>query len=174
MDPHAQLFDYVAKLQNALVLMQTAGKVDESIDDTFEQIVTDVSRSEQFWNQAQPSPSNFAVYHAWRNLRLLFNRMRNRFANAELVHDNPLIVDQAREVVPKILSLLAMLLSVEDEPTLEKSSELMQHVRRLRSTARIVQMTEPEAELSEVEQKNLVDAFDRLLEPMTTASSNEA
>ncbi len=82
--------------------------------------------------------------------------MRTRFADAETIHDNPLVVDQAREVVPKVLSLLASLISAEDELTSQKSQQLMQHVRTLRSTANKVKMIAPETELEEVEQKKLL------------------
>ncbi len=159
------------KLESELATMQSQGKVNKDVDQTLDHIVTAVSSREQFWFQGEPTPRNFTIYHSWRNLRLLFSKMRTRFADAETVHDNPLVVDQAREVVPKVLSLLASLVSTEEESTSQKSQQLMQHIRRLRSTANKVKMIAPEAELEEVEKEKLLEAFDRLLEPM---ASNEA
>lgn len=171
LESFVQLLDDVVKLESELASMQSAGKVDRAVDQTLEEIITSVSSREQFWFQGEPTSRNFVVYHSWRNLRLLFSKMRTRFADGETVHDNPLVVDQAREVVPKVLSLLASLVSTEDEPSSQKSQQLMRHIRTLRSTANRVKMIAPEAELEEVDQKKLLEAFDRLLEPM---ASNEA
>jgi len=163
------LLGNVARLDEGFAAMQVTGKVDKEIDDTLEQIISFVTRREQFWFQGEPNRRTFTVYHSWRNLRLVFSKMRNRFANAQLVHDNPVVVDQAREIIPKVLSTLASLIAMEKEPTDSEIEPILEHVRELRASARQVDMVQPlSEELKETDQAKLTAALDELLKRMAT------
>jgi hypothetical protein len=159
----------VVALERSLEKMQAAGKIEKSVEDALETIVTLVAKREQFWFQGKPSPRTFATYHAWRNLRLIFSKMRTRFANAQLVHDNPLVVDQARETIPRILSALASLIAMERDPSAVETSEVLKRIRELRSSARQVDMIQTsEEELREIDPRKLESTFDELLNRMAT------
>jgi len=95
--------------------------------------------------------------------------MRVRFAQAHVAHDNPLVVEQARMIFPRILTTIATLVSMESDPTQTNSDDVMNYVRELRSSARAVQMIDPRDNLKGVDKAKLITAFDELLKPMTTS-----
>jgi len=162
------LLSSVVRLDDELAAMQVTGKVGD-IDSTLESIVSFVASREQFWFNGEPQPTTFKTYHSWRNLRLIFSKMRIRFANARFASDNPLVVDQAREIVPRILRILASLVAMEKEPSEPDADQILQHIRELRASARQVNMIEPaNEELREVNQEELTAALDELLNRMAT------
>ena len=164
----------VVSLDRSLEKMQAAGKVEKSAEHALESLVTLVANREQFWFQGKPSPTTFATYHAWRNLRLIFSKMRTRFANAQLVHDNPLVVDQARETIPRILSALPSLIAIERDPSSVDSSEVLKRIRELRSSARQVDMIQTsKEELKEIDLKRIETTFDELLNRMATLGASQ-
>lgn len=163
----ADLLGNVSRLDDQLTHMQAAGRVDREVDGTLEDIIQFVVLREQFWSQGPPNPQTFSMYHSWRNLRLIFSRMRIRFANAHKASDNPLVVDHARETIPKVLSLLADLVSLEKEPSDRETDVVLERVRELRASARRTDMILSQSEeLKEVDHRKLTEAFEELLKPL--------
>jgi hypothetical protein len=163
----AELIGSTAKLDDSLATMQATGKVNKEADSLLDKIISFVTRREQLWLEGEPAEKAFAPYHAWRNLRLIFSKMRTRLAEAQVVGDNPLVVDQAREVISKVLPILSTLAALESEPSDEEAKRILEQVRHLRATSRRMNMTPPPAEeIKEVDQKELVRALDSLLTPM--------
>jgi len=162
------LLGSVVLLDDELAAMQVAGEV-RNIDSTLEDIVSFVAGREEFWFHGEPRPTAFKMYHSWRNLRLIFSKMRIRFANAHLVSDNPLVVDQAREIIPRILRILTSLVALEREPSDSDTDLALRRIQELRTSARQVDMTPPASEeLREVDQESLTKALDELLNRMAT------
>jgi len=159
----------LVKLDSMLGSMQARGKVDAAVDEILESIISFVTQRERFWFNGDPSAKTFVTYHSWRNLRLIFSKMRNRFADAPLVHDNPLVADQAREVVPKILQVLPSLVAMEEEPTERETRPLSQRVRELRGLARKANMLPPHSEeFKEIDQTKLTVTLDGILNRVAT------
>lgn len=164
------MIEGLVRLDKQLSTMQSAGKVDSSVDDTLEKLVASSNCEEEYWFNSPPTPANFAIYHAWRNLRLIFSRMRTRFAEAPFVKDNPLVVDQARTIMPRILNAIPMIVALEEDPTQGNSDYLMTHLRQMRRSARSTKMIDEE--LKGIDTRKLIQAFDELLKPMTSAAAN--
>ncbi len=167
MSDFGKLFDEAATVESMLAAMERAGKVDKRIDAHLDGLISQASRQEEFWSNAPPSQTNFTLYHSWRNLRLIFSKMLVRFNQAPRLHDNPLVVEQARAIFPRILTAMAALVSMESDPTQTNPDQVMNYVRDLRSSARSVQMIDPNDELRNINRSKLIAAFDELLKPMT-------
>ena len=163
----AEVIGSTAKLDAALAAMQGTGKVSDEADSLLNKIISFVARREQLWLEGEPTEKAFAPYHAWRNLRLIFSKMRTRLAEAPVAGDNPLVVDQAREVVSKVLPILSTFAAIENEPSVEEARRILEEVRKLRGTSRRMNMVPTSGEeIREVDQKELVRALDSLLTPM--------
>jgi hypothetical protein len=148
--------------------MQVTRKVNREADTVLDKIISFATRREQLWLEGEPTGKAFATYHAWRNLRLIFSKMRTRLAEAPLAGDNPLVADQAREVVCRVLPILSTLAALEKEPSDQEAKRILGQVRDLRATSHQMNMTQtPAEEIKEVDQKELVKALDALLMPMT-------
>jgi hypothetical protein len=86
-----------------------------------------------------------------------------------LTRDNPVVVDEAREIFPDIIVTIATLASIENDPTKVNSNRLLELVSDLRQSARSVKMIDPNMELENVDREKLSQLFDRL-----TAESDAA
>lgn len=163
----ADLIGNVAKLEETLGSMQVSGKVSKKADASLDNIISFVTGRERMWLDAEPTEKSFAPYHAWRNLRLIFSKMRIRLTEAPTVGDNPIVVDQAREVVSKVLSVLSTLAAIESDSSNQNSKQLLEGVRHLRSVSRRVNMTAsgPE-EIKEVGEEELAKGLDAMLMTM--------
>jgi hypothetical protein len=162
MPDFGKILNEATTVQSGLLSMQMSGKVDSKVTHNLDHLVSLASTKEEFWAKAPPSPTNFSIYHSWRNLRLIFSKMRIRFAKAHLVHDNPLVVDQAREIFPSVIVTIATLASIENDPTKVNSNRLLELVGDLRQSARSVEMIDPNAELQDVDREKLSQVFDTL------------
>ena len=163
------LFSNVVELDSKLASMQAAGRIDKEIDNVLDKIISFVAQREQSCSHRGDTPKTFAIYHSWRNLRLIFSKMRTRFANAQLINGNHLIVDQAREIVPKILQILPSLIAMEIEPSEKEIEQISQRTRELRASARQVDMVPPPSEeLKEIDRTKLMTMLDSLLSRVET------
>lgn len=169
MPDFGMILNEATTVQSGLLSMQMKGQVDSKITDNLDRLVSFAARKEEFWANASLSPTNFSIYHSWRNLRLIFSKMQIRFAQAPLVHDNPVVVDEAREIFPDIIITIATLASIENDPTKVNSNRLLELVSDLRQSARSVKMIDPNMELENVDREKLSQVFDRL-----TAESDAA
>jgi len=162
MPDFGKILNEATTVQSGLLSMQMRGKVDRKVTNNLDHLVSFATTKEEFWAKASPSPTNFSIYHSWRNLRLIFSKMRIRFAQAHLVHDNPVVVDQAREIFPSVIVTIATLASIENDPTKVNSNRLLELVGDLRQSARSVEMIDPNAELENVDREKLSQVFDTL------------
>ena len=169
MSDFGKLFDEAVTVESMLAAMERAGRVDKRIAIHLNRLISHASRQEQFWSNAPLSQTNFTLYHSWRNLRLIFSKMLVRFSQAPRLHDNPVVVEQARAIFPRILTSMATLVSMESDPTQTNPHGVMNYIRDLRSSARSVKMIDPKDELKNVDRSKLIAAFDELLQPMATS-----
>jgi hypothetical protein len=161
----------VTALDQALEAMQVSGKVTKEADTSLDSIISFVTDRERSWRNAEPTEKSFAPYHAWRNLRLIFSKMRIRLEDAPVAGDNPRVVDEARSVVSKVLSLLSGLAAIEADPSSQDSQQLLEGVRRLRSVSRRVNMTASSAdEIKEVDPTKLARGLDAVLTTMAAVA----
>lgn len=139
-------------LSTKMEVMQASRKVDTTAISTLETVVEECKGKEKFWvSRKEISPSTaFVLYHASRNTRLIFEKMRNRFAQASELQANPKVVDDASTVFPELYEMYSLLKSLEK---IEVKSEMLEYIRRrvrnLRNTAQKVSMlptTEEEIE----------------------------
>jgi hypothetical protein len=166
----SDLLGNVTALDEALGSMQGSGKVATGAvkaDESLENIIAFVTTRERMWLGAEPTEKSFAPYHAWRNLRLIFSKMRIRLIESPVAGDNPKVADQARDIVARVLSLLSSLASIESDSSTQNSKQLLEGVRRLRSASRRVDMTaSPCEEIKEVGEEELAKGLDAMLTTM--------
>jgi len=149
-------------VQSRLLSMQESGQVDATITENLDRLVSFAARKEEWWANASPGPTNFSIYHSWRNLRLIFSKMQIRFAQAPVVHDNPVVVDEARDIFPDIIITIATLASIENDPTKVNANRLLELVGNLRQSARLVKMIDTQVELENIDRESLTQVFDKL------------
>ncbi|MGA2785648.1 MAG: hypothetical protein ABSF09_13210 [Candidatus Bathyarchaeia archaeon] len=162
MPDFGMILNEATTVQSGLLSMQINRRADTTIIENLDHLVSFAAQKEEFWANASPSPTNFSIYHSWRNLRLIFSKMQIRFAQAPLVHDNPAVVDEARDIFPDIIVTIATLASIENDPTKVNSNRLLDLVSDLRQSARSVKMIDPNIELENVDREKLSQVFDRL------------
>jgi hypothetical protein len=160
------LVSSVSKLEGALVAMQVSGKATDEADGILDRIVAFVADRERFLVDRESSENAFAAYHAWRNLRLIFSKMKSRLAETLVTEGNRLVVDQAGEVVLGVLPLLPTLAAIEAHPSEQDARQVLEGVWRLRAVARRVNMAPSiTEELKGVDEKELVRVLDSMLMP---------
>jgi hypothetical protein len=87
-----------------LVKMEDTGDLDLSIIPKIEdsmRIVAEI-QSKIADDKTMELKANFLAYHIVRNINLTLEKMRFRFANAKLNHDNPIVAEDSLALVPAI------------------------------------------------------------------------
>ncbi|MEM3377654.1 MAG: hypothetical protein QW674_01750 [Candidatus Bathyarchaeia archaeon] len=92
--------------------MEKTQKVDISILKDFELAEKQLSEFEKECIEAKERKIEdaFLFFHVMRSSRMILEKMRHRFSEAEAKHENPVIVDLSKMVVPRLNELYAMVL----------------------------------------------------------------
>ncbi len=135
--------DVCSILASKLSEMQTSRKVDLSSLDLMKNAIAKSTEREGYWlsNKEIAPQSAFVLYHAARNTRMVLEKMRDRFAHAVEMRENPKVVDDAMIVFPELSEVCGYIDSLQ---SVEITAELLQFVRRkvrnLRNTAQKAEM----------------------------------
>ena len=123
--------------------MHSSRKLDESTFLTIQKTIVESKQREEYWlSSLERTPQiAFVMYHAARTVRVVLEKMLDRFITATKLHENPRVVDDAIAVYPELNELCHYIDSLEQS---EISDELSDFVRRrtrnLRNTALKVDM----------------------------------
>jgi hypothetical protein len=113
--------------------MEASGKVNLDIVELFGSLIGIARRQEAEWEKNRKDISrseSFAVYHLWRNTRLILTKVKERFQEASARHENPTVVLQAIQLLPALTTTFGMLSS-----TVEFDNRFYAQARILRSVA---------------------------------------
>jgi hypothetical protein len=143
--------------------MDECQKVDISVVDVINNLIKTCTNSEEFWmkNEDVPVEYAFLLFHASRNIRLIFEKMKERFICAEKKHENPQVVTDSLRIFPLLNSLCYTVFSLR-KIRLNSKSILMvsQRLRLLRKMALETSMfPSPEEELKELDRAQLRKRF---------------
>jgi hypothetical protein len=160
LEKHAPLNELVAHLQK----MEESSKVDLAVLKPLDELIGNCRSMEDFWKKDQrvPIQDAFLVYHASRNIRIVLNKMRKRFVEAEEKHENPAVVDESIAVIPPLSELCELIYLMKSKvPTKEMLGLLSAKVEYLRETASFNSLLPtPEEEIQELDKKRLHKCFD--------------
>lgn len=130
-------------LSSELEVMRVAREINITVTNTIAKVVAECKDREKFWisNTTIPSQVAFTFYHASRNVRIIFEKMHDRFVQALERHENPKVVDQASIVFPELSEMCDLLDSLgKGKITSEMIEFIKKRVRILRNTAQKVGM----------------------------------
>ncbi len=107
-----------ASFSSQLLKMEEESKVDLSVVPTIQNLIKNCKENEEFWvhNTSQARESNFASFHALRNIRLILKKVEGNLITAEARHSNPIDVENALSMLPSLSSLHMFVNSIKDKP----------------------------------------------------------
>jgi len=151
------------ELSDRLQKMERAAEVDRTVLNTLDKLIDACYSTESFWrdNKKESVQSSFMLYHASRNARIILQRMKQRFIEAEEKHQNPLVIEESIAIIPP-LSELCVTISSLVKQTLTKDlvnmvSEKVQYLREVAFANSL--LPTPEEEMQELDEKRLKKRF---------------
>ena len=145
--------------------MEESSRVDLAVLKTLNELIVSCHSMEDFWRDYKKVSiqDSFSVYHASRNVRIVLEKMKKRFVEAEQKHENPAVVHESIAIIPPLSELCALIyLMKERAPTKELVSVLPEKVEYLRETAYINSLLPTaEEEMRELDKKRLQNRFDQ-------------
>lgn len=155
------LNELTAQLQK----MEESSIVDLAVLKTLDELIDSCHSAESFWkdNKKVSIQDSFWIYHASRNVRIILEKMKKRFTEAEEKHENPAVVHESIAVIPPLSEICASIFFLtERAPTKELVNMLSEKVAYLRETAYINSLLPtPEEEMKELDKKRLQNRFDQ-------------
>jgi len=91
-------------MEEMLQGMEASGRVNLSILGLFDRLIAIARNKEDEWEEREDvsRADAFAIYHLWRNLRLVLLKVKNRFQEAHSRHQNPEVALQTLELLPTL------------------------------------------------------------------------
>lgn len=162
------------ELSNQLQKMEKVEKVDPVVVNTFEKLIDTCYSTENFWrdNEKESIQSSFMLYHASRNIRIILQKMKQRFIEAKEKHENPAIIHESVAVIPS-LSELCVTISSLTKQTLTKDlvDIISQKVGYLRDVAFANSLLPtPEEEIQELDRNRLKRRFGQFADTLQAMS----
>jgi len=158
--------DACEALSTSLEMMGASRKIDPETIGIIDTIVEECRNKEEFWlsNSKVPPTTAFTLYHASRNARIIFTKMRNRFTYAHERHENPGVINDATLVFPYLCDIFNILDSLKERHvTSEVLKFIKKRVRTLRNTAEKASMLPTiEEEVKTVDKQELTKEFEEL------------
>lgn len=153
-----------ATVGSSLADMIEQERIDLKIITRLDALISFFGEKEKYWkdNNSVSARSAFALYHAWRNLRLIASKMRSRFQEAEKRHENPKTAVDGLRVLPSLLDVYTHLSEVEGrELSNDENTATYDGITQLRNTAyhsgMLPSMSE---ELQEADNKAVIEEFE--------------
>lgn len=160
--------------------MQKSEKVDLSIIDDFTHLEDELTTIEKSCTSTKGRKVEdvFLFYHAIRSSRMIINKINIRFAEAKKRHENPVVVDLSKMVLPNISELCSLII-----PLCGNSSHVMSdgekkailiRLKKIRDNASSTQMLPTvEEERKGLEQKKLQTGFQGLMQSIQASVDEE-
>jgi hypothetical protein len=150
-------------LSDELQEMERVEKVNLAVVNTLNKLIDACYSTEGFWrdNQKIPIQSSFMLFHASRNVRIVLQKMKQRFVEAEGKHENPTVVHESLAVIPSLSELCATILSLTKQtPTKDIVDIISQKIGYLRDVAFANSLLPtPEEEMQELDKNRLKKRF---------------
>jgi hypothetical protein len=151
------------ELSDQLQEMEKVRKVDKTVLKTIDKLLEGCHSTESFWrdNKKESVQNSFMLYHASRNVRIILQKMKQRFLEAEEKHENPVVVEDSIAIIPT-LSEVCVTISSLVKQTLTKDlvkmvSEKVQYLRDVALANSL--LPTPEEEIQELDEKRLKKRF---------------
>ena len=128
---------------SSLEEMHNSRILNESSFPTIEKTIEESKQRESYWMSSSeiPTKTAFLMYHASRTIRLVLERMFDRFIDATRLHENPKVVDDAIAVYPELNELCHFIDSLKKSDISDDLGAFVRRrVRNLRNTAQKVKM----------------------------------
>jgi len=160
-----------ATIGSSLATMIEQEKIDLKIITHLDALISYFEEKEKYWreqvrtgeNKSVSARSAFALYHAWRNLRLIASKMRSRFQGAQKRHENPETAVDGLRVLPSLLDVCMHSSEVEGrELSKDEDTATYDGITQLRNIAyhsRMLPSTNDE--LREVDRRSIVEEFEK-------------
>jgi len=154
-----------ATIGSSLAAMIEQDKIDPQIITRLDALVSFFGEKEKYWkdNKSVSARSAFALYHAWRNLRLIASKMRTRFLGAERRHENPKTAVDGLRVLPNLLDVYTNLAEVEGrELSKDEDTATYDRITDLRNVAyHSGMLPSMKEELREVDRRAIIEEFEK-------------
>lgn len=162
--------DHLESLYHQLTKMDETQKVDVSVVDVINELIQASKSSEEFWIKSEgvSVEDAFLLFHASRNIRLIFEKMEERFSLAEEKHENPQVVTDSLRIFPLLNSLCYTVFSLKKMRINSGTiSMVSQKLRLLRKMALETSMfPSPEEELKELDKIELRKRFTKFADAL--------
>lgn len=153
-------------LSTELEEMQVLRKISPASIDIINAVIEECKNREEFWlsNVEIPPSTAFVLYHASRNIRIIFDKMHSRFIQASKHHANPKVVDDAAIIFPELFEMCSLLDSIKkSKVTPEMLGFIKKRVRTLRNTAEKASMLPTvEEEVKSIDKNELAQQLEDL------------
>jgi len=146
-----------------LLDMESKGEIDLQVLGLFDKLIGISKTEETEWEKMKGISRGdaFAVYHLWRNSRLILMKARKRFQDASTKHENPKVAVQALDLMPTLFTTFGMLSGNASD----YGNRLYEQSRLLRSiAARVDMLPDLNQELADVDKKALKQGIERFSE----------
>ncbi len=145
--------------------MERSAKVNLDVLGLLDSLISIAHDQEGQWEHGKKGISRsdaFAVYHLWRNSRLILAKVKTRFREAASKHDNPTVAQQSLELLPVLTTTFGML-STE----IEFDNRLYAQARILRSVAaKLDMLPNLEQEIADTDRKALKSGIAKFSESL--------
>jgi hypothetical protein len=153
-----------AAIGSSLTSMVEQKRIDLIVVNKLDSLLHLLSEKEAYWqsNRNVSSRSAFTVYHGWRNVRLVVNKMRTRFIEAQGRHENPQVAVESLKVLPSLLDVYTCLLELgEKELPRDEMTATFNRITELRNVAYYSGMLPSiSEELQEADKKAVIEEFE--------------
>ena len=154
-----------AAIGSSLATMIEQEKIDLKIITHLDALISYFEEKEKYWkdNKSVSARSAFALYHAWRNLRLIASKMRSRFQGAQKRHENPETAVDGLRVLPSLLDVCMHSSEVEGrELSKDEDTATYDGITQLRNIAyHRGMLPSTNDELREVDRRSIVEEFEK-------------
>lgn len=118
--------------------MEKKSIVDLRVVPTIQNLIDNCQENERWraHNTTEPRENNFALYHAFRNIRLILKKIEEGLKTAKARNSNPIDVENALCLIPTLSSLHIFASSFRDKTMNDNFKEKIYfHSRQLRDVA---------------------------------------
>lgn len=150
--------------------MEETGKIDPSIMNKLNTPIYKLKNFEDCMTKegTLSIEDSFALYHIARNIRIILEKMKEKFFNANKAGENPKVVEDALNLLPQISEVYSALYTVSSKPLNDEIKLFLTNkLRKIRNTAAGVSMLPSlDEEIKEVDVKLLKEEIEAIVEDL--------
>jgi len=139
-------------------------KLDMSIVHPLDELIQFSQNREEHWKtyKGLSTKSAFVTYHSWRNIRLILEKIKSRFLEAEIRHENPGVAIDGAKVLGSLVDAYTGVTEIEGrELSKDEQSATLNRITELRNVAYSCNMLPSiDDELREADKEAVIEVFD--------------